>query len=128
MSNFENKIKVTDLRIGNVVQGNKGNIILVENIVESGINIDWDWQEPKYKIRDLNPIPLTEDWLSKLGFEFEDRGEDVFDQIWSKDDFEIWEHSEGFCHNYHKGGDINHLHELQNMYFVLMGEELEVKI
>ena len=71
------------------------------------------------------PIPLTEEWLLKFGFEKQHNEED-FD-YWFKNDFSndiIWEHSEGFCHNLNYGGDIKYVHQLQNLYFALTNEEL----
>ena len=113
-------IQAQELRIGNYYKGaSRGNIEIVT------------WQT----LRDLKegklnilPIPLTEEILLKFGFE-KQHNEDDFD-YWFKKDFcddILWEHSEGFCHNLNYGGDIKYVHQLQNLYFALTGEELIFK-
>jgi len=79
--------------------------------------------------RDLiEPIPLTPEILENAGFEFKPTGEEVFERIWKIGSFEIWEHDSGFCHDYCNGGDIHSLHQLQNLYFALTGEELDINL
>jgi len=86
------------------------------NTDEFGIGVvDWN---------NIQPISLTPEILEKCGFAFKPTGEEVYEQIWSIDGFEIWEHDSGFCHDFHYGGDVKHLHQLQNLYFALCGEEL----
>ena len=73
-------------------------------------------------------IPLTEEILLKCGFEKNIR-EDDFD-YWTHKEIgeEIWQHDEGFCHNLCYGGDINYLHSLQNLFFAITGEELNIEL
>jgi len=72
----------------------------------------------------LEPIPLTEEWLLKFGFEsnpYEDRyekGEIYVECNKTKGFTELW--LSGFPH-------IKHVHQLQNLYFALTGEELIIK-
>lgn len=88
--------------------------------------------EPRYylhpltwNLEDLQPIPLTEELLLKCGFEEHDN---VF-------------HSELFIYNngnltiiaddYNNVGKtikVCYLHQLQNLYFALMGTELEIQL
>lgn len=75
----------------------------------------------------FQPIPLTEEWLIKFGFEFKPTGEEVYEQTWKLSGFEIWQHNEGFCHDFHIGGNLHYVHQLQNLYFALTGEELKTK-
>lgn len=75
----------------------------------------------------LKPIALDEKWLLKLGFTKE-INEDDFD-YWLIDEFDndfLWEHSNGFCYNFGKGYEINFVHQLQNLYFSLTGDELSL--
>ena len=117
-------MKASELRIGNLVKAQpfEGIITVFNNdkcVVKHKSGI------VKYLIEDLEPIPLTEEWLLKFGFEKQHNEED-FD-YWFKNDFSndiIWEHSEGFCHNLNYGGDIKYVHQLQNLYFALTNEEL----
>lgn len=76
-------------------------------------------------IDDLNPIPLTEEWLIKFGFE-KTKG-----YVFKIDKFSL------FDHNYDQGNlflklnsqnvpliNIKYVHQLQNLYFALTGKEL----
>jgi hypothetical protein len=77
-----------------------------------------------FKHLKADPIELTAEVLEKAGFEYSDNGDD-FD-TW-KNKIEIWEHDEGFCHSYEYGGDVNYLHQLQNLYYCLTQTELQIK-
>lgn len=116
-------MKANELRIGNLVRNNmNGEILKPCDVLCDGINTD-NYEGLNYGF--IEPIPLTEEWLLKFGFEKQHNEED-FD-YWFKNDFLndiIWEHSEGFCHNLNYGGDIKHVHQLQNLYFALTNEEL----
>ena len=90
---------------------------------------------------DLEPIPLTEEWLIKFGFR--QGGYDLMewahkkhDRIWfvgvesdCEDNTNEWL---GWNYNIEAEGDaldsqlyIKTVHQLQNLYFALTGEELE---
>ena len=111
-------IPVNELRIGNyIIQG--GLVTIVEQL-ETSIN-DWDRTNHK-RIIDCQPIPLTEEWLLKFGF----------DNKHNKDKFTII--TKGKL-NYEKGRTYfnswtilekqpDYVHELQNLYFALTGTEL----
>ncbi len=66
-------------RIGNFVQHKNGAIIEVESLGAGGINLN-SWSDSHhgqqtggyewlYPYSDIKPIPLTEEWLLKFGFE-----------------------------------------------------------
>ena len=122
----------TDVRVGNLVEY-EGQIFEIDTIAkefptlntsEFGIGVvDW---------KDLNGIPLTEEWLIKFGFRYEyktgpqesqyslkcDKGEFLvhfdkmanFGMILLLDDIEL-----------------KSVHQLQNLYFALTGKELTIK-
>jgi hypothetical protein len=79
-------------------------------------------------------IPLTEEWLEKLGFF--DKYKSVHTR-WSKNGFSIQQASdeddEGGSipvkqeFSYEFKYDIKYVHQLQNLYFALTGEELVIK-
>jgi len=86
------------------------------------------WCDEKWEMKDFKPIPLTEEWLLKFGFKkFENY------EIYNKGDFQCdktqpeqeeegyWFFIEGYAVN------IKYVHQLQNLYFVLCGEELIIK-
>ena len=94
---------------------------------------------------DLEPIPLTEEWLIKFGFEkviyeSDETGYGTDYELEIKgvgcisysDDFscalfgskESSKHELGFLPNW---DNCKHVHSLQNLYFALIGEELKIK-
>lgn len=75
----------------------------------------------------IEPIPLTEEWLLKLGFELysekEYHGNGLYPIL-------VWD--DGFWLDDNETGTINdkpilYVHQLQNIHFVLTGEELVCK-
>lgn len=117
-------IEARELRIGNFfIEENSGEIIKVigleeKRIVFSGMFLD-KWQS--------KPIPLTEEILLKCGFT--ERYDEVFfiatgyvEIIYLKG--ELYLSIEGQLLPL----QCEHLHQLQNLYFALTGEELEVKL
>lgn len=122
-------IKANDIRIGNIFKVRE-DAINTEHY--PGDIIKWDLSDfsaierGRLNYMDFDPIPLTPELLEKCGFELL-VGDYDFD-TYSKNGIEVWEHDEGYCHSYAFGGDVDHLHQLQNLYFVLTGEELEIKL
>ena len=120
-----------ELRIGNWVRIDSltdGSTTEVEAYV---FHIDEMIWTTKYK---YSPIPLTEEWLIKFGFE-KDEDNGVY---WinstvcigrnniTYDYWEVWcDCSEGFiCLN---NNGFEHVHQLQNLYFALTNKELTIK-
>lgn len=60
---------------------------------------------------DENAIPLTEEWLLKFGVE------SIYDFKIYNDDGDVFYYAVG----------CEYVHQLQNLYFALTGEELEIK-
>jgi hypothetical protein len=85
---------------------------------------------------DLQPIPLTEEWLLKFGFKLYEKkvslniGGELFNYA-MKDEFIIWtDLKSGWTLDSRKDRKthwLNSLHQLQNLYFALTGEELKLK-
>lgn len=79
---------------------------------------------------DFDPIPLTEEWLLKFGFEFHVNAncenfyytKDAFICIRCDEDFEWFRYYNGDFYS-----EIEYVHQLQNLYFALTGEELTLK-
>ncbi len=133
-------MKANELRVGNYVQTDNStpphyiDIITVDSILDLGkyggkINNNhdsWDWD-----LENIHPIPLTEEWLLKFGFEkllIGDGNEyliDVNGLGWS---INIKSKYVGF--DYLENTEIAkclYVHQLQNLYFALTGEELQLK-
>ena len=120
-------IEARELRIGNFLLFEDNSVIEVRGIHPSGKNIHdgKKWIE----VFRLNPISLTEDWLLKFGFEYE---QDGFDGV-----------NKSFITLLRVGGNhsiyqlsikeiailtfIESVHQLQNLYFALTGTELTIK-
>ena len=81
---------------------------------------------------DLQPIPLTEEWLEKFGFT-KAIYYDVDQNYYVYFDFSIYNfYDEGWFFLDPDNGHINtkgvkYVHEIQNLYFALTGEELILK-
>lgn len=82
----------------------------------------------KYYSSHFKPIPLTPEILEKCGFEITGQTEHP-NNIWTKygeeSKFELEQIIHFFLYdNKCFGTQVNYLHQLQNLYFALAGEEL----
>ena len=116
-----------ELRIGNYIQ-HFGNVVQVEGIVNetNGFGVQITGGDfASINSQSLEPIPLTEEWLFKFGFEIGYNQKKMLD-VYCKDvDFLIERsNSNNF---YYKKVNIKSVHQLQNLYFLLTGEELTLE-
>lgn len=116
-------MKAEELRIGNLVflqkDGDKK-----EYQIDSGFDL---YKLDESDCADISPIPITEDWLVKLGFKTDGYGEFERDQILLDCEYtDAGEWIVMYCKAYIKA-DIKYLHQLQNLCFALTGIELAVK-
>lgn len=129
-------MKASDLMIGNYFNSN-GNIdVVTPNEIEAlfeSENREW-----------IKPIPLTEEWLVKFGFEWQPKKETY------RIEYNIKKHGvkKGKAISIHAFKDedvwvitlfevvfiddvtptvLKYLHELQNLYYCLTGEQLKIK-
>ena len=109
-------MKANELRINNLVYF-EDEILKFE--FESGWNFDF-----------IKPIPLTQEWLLKFGFikrPFQGKDFFVIDNIelyfTERKEFKGWI----FNLNENDLRGIHFVHQLQNLYFALTGEELTLK-
>ena len=114
-----------ELRIGNLVNTKDG-ITTVYDVLEFGINMHHDcWL---YDIKDVSPIPLTEEWLIKLGFE---DNKTHFTKWINEDRTFIVEYdvmdTRYFLCDTDVDTNIKYVHQLQNLYKALTGGELTIK-
>jgi hypothetical protein len=108
-------MKSKDLRIGNLVLNTKGNVDVINLEALSYIS--------KETYHQVNPIPLTEEWLLKFGFDKIGRNFELKKvAIWHNVNTEIYFFRFGLGFETH----INSIHQLQNLYFALTNEELEI--
>ena len=129
---------IHDLKCGNTLnyQTSEGEILPT---VIYWQDLKWLTEDPKGFNLVHSPIPLTEDWLLKFGFERKDSSTCVqwwngineithdwlVDLIWLKEPERIGAPNFPFYRN--GKHTIYYVHQLQNLYFALTGEELCVK-
>lgn len=121
-------MEAKELRIGNYYN-HHGEVVIVTPIVIKCIyeSSEIEWCEP---------IPLTEEWLKKLGFE-------EYSDALGKHGLYDLKPLQGFTYSIHSkkviimqdGNSLSHklnkeilyVHQLQNIYFALTGNELTIK-
>lgn len=127
-------ISENELRIGNYVSKYVNHIRCVTGVCVDGTvyltnkeNCETCMSE--YTIDELFPIPITEEWLVKAGFEF------INSERLRHNEFKTliaFKHvfKSGFgivLKDFHALPNVKHVHQLQNLYFALTGEELKFK-
>lgn len=81
----------------------------------------------RYDLNELFPIPLTDEWFLKLGFESKeaDGGAVGFYNWWENDEVSITWVGEGvFGIAECDCKPFRYVHQLQNLYFIVTGEQL----
>lgn len=134
-------ISINELRVGNLVSINNGFEMIVHSIFRDNtvyldfvpplINEGDIWEED---LKDINPITLTRELFLKFGFT--DRFNNYHGkEFWTIPNLKIAFRNEGDgahvpCTNneflFSKGNRIKYVHQLQNLYFALTGEELKL--
>lgn len=111
-------MKKNELRIGNYVEIDQYPNDRIITEIENGIDIDGCIK--------LNPkaIPLTEEWLVKFKFEGLEKDCRTFFRTFFKNGKFKVELSNGGNVYYNRNIFISSVHQLQNLYFALTGEEL----
>jgi hypothetical protein len=123
-------MKANELRIGNLLFDRGDKILRLDY---------WDFMKPAQRMflgdsevhpltEDLEyckPIPLTEEWLLKFGFKWK-QIKDLSSYTLSK--LELYRYSSNnnkIFFEYAEGEvELKYVHQLQNLYFALTGEEL----
>jgi hypothetical protein len=112
-------IQPRELRIGNIVHatmaGNVGGI--VKKVIENGSDID--------NARWWFGIPITEEWLLKLGFKKDRKGIKLKNfGVFVFNSMGTSFYPAGDVKPLLKMDNIKHVHQLQNLYYALWHEEL----
>ena len=112
-------MKANELRIGNLVGFPSGVKYKVDMLYSNYEGLDY-WQ----------PIPLTEEWLFKFGFEKltdKSRGFNSNSYTYTKGiSFIVHLNDKLLSVNFWQGNEKKYVHELQNLFFALTGEELTI--
>ena len=86
-----------------------------------------------YHLSDIKFIPLTREWLFKFGFKlvFAGSGDGYLYSFGEKcNTMELINRGYGFKYNTFNSCEIEikYVHQLQNLYFALTGEELKIQL
>jgi hypothetical protein len=128
-------MKANELRIGNYVNVPNSKqcpfrIDAFEHCSEKFIKVAQEVKLNGFEVHpltwyggDLEPIPLTEEWLVKFGFETNDV------RYWQISSFRLHinRYGEWIFKVETFEQEIKYVHQLQNLYFALIGEELTIK-
>ena len=116
-------MNATELRIGNLLWDIEDDYLVKVEMIdgyEKSIN---GFNETYFEI--VKPIPLTEEWLLKFGFE---KSLDYWMKVNSGFFFGI--KTDGYALTLFDDtmpiNCVKHVHQLQNLYFALTGEELTI--
>jgi hypothetical protein len=110
-------MKATDLRIGNLILKNN-EIYEISSLFFVDLHDGTIRENNNYVVK---PIPLTQEWLLKFGFEVYEFN-DKENQYGFKDRLIVIR--DGLFCDYGSSVIIKHVHQLQNLYFALTGTEL----
>ena len=114
------KLLASHLRIGNYYDSSDG---LTFSITPHDINELFNDPSDDY----YNPITLTEEWLLKFGFEMDKGGIFWINNKWGFHGYLTPDNIFCIIGYSEKHLNIKYVHQLQNIYFALTGEELTLK-
>ena len=129
-------MEAKELRIGNLVEDELLGKVTIESILKTGqvevsafklISEQITKVFYMFNISELKPIPITEEILLKCGFKF------INGYGYKRHNFQLIcinvADSKEFIFRYFMlNVELQYLHQLQNLYFVLTGKELEVNL
>jgi hypothetical protein len=122
------KLTAQELRIGNLVErmdvvGDKFYLPICRINSDGFVHVEQYQSTVSCYLSEINPIPLTEEWLKKFGFE-------KVDDEWTNIkciEFGVYVDQQELSHVWDgafTGSPMQFVHQLQNLYFALTGSEL----
>ena len=129
-----NKMKVSELRIGNWCT-HPASVWSHRTESQGYGHIEFQWEEKDWlglaectmSIEDVEPIPLTEEWLKRLGFEIKKGAWGTSAEIRiGRVRYVLYQNGNVWSINPTDGFrvDFKYIHTVQNHYFALTGGEL----
>ena len=114
-----------ELRLGNLVTDYDGVVLTILSIEEFGSEYDSTESNGIIGYGLMNPIPLTGEWLEK----FDIHKDYIFDNEYKRDidGYLLYIEDIASCNVVNWDKPIKYVHEAQNLYFALTGNELEIK-
>lgn len=137
-------MKAKDLRLGNWIVDDENNLCKITGLRPFDHSVRCDEMEgclilidiykPNIEVskgfecdsNEINSIELTEEWLLKFGFNKKSNGYIILTEMKEALLVSFGNHNvsiNGIAFNH----SIKHVHQLQNLYFALTGEELTLK-
>lgn len=132
MIDFESQEIVKVKEIKEITEGKKGNMSISHVMKDGGYattSLEESIKQNEYDFL-VKPIPLTEDWLVKFGYVGFKKGSYktyglIIDNVIS---YSVNIHNnEVVFPNKYKPVKLKYVHQLQNLYHALTGEELTIK-
>lgn len=136
-------MKATELRIGSIIRftPDKSEFTIDESIQELDDGLYEGFYIDSINICNFEPIPLTEEWLIKFGFDINRLEVGCLKvssyKTYEEKELEIWNTDNGIelmINNepndiclFFSLKNIKYVHQLQNLYFALTGLELSIK-
>lgn len=130
-------MKTNELRIGNFISdGNfELEVVGISDGIISGRTMDRLEQTYQFNIENLIGISISEERLLKFGFEglINEKSQCGnfylnYDPEYSRHGMAIWHQKGSWCFNHTEQFTVlKYVHQLQNLYFALTGEELTIK-
>ena len=125
-----NTLQSKDLRIGNVLHYTTAENDVLETTIDWQ-DLKWISEDPKGFNLAHDTIPLSEEWLLKLGFDENYRSEFTIKLELNESQEVGFKRNQNFGWNfYYKGqmiSNINFIHQIQNLTFALTEIELTIK-
>ena len=118
-------MKQTELRLGNLIEYREKRIVTVVSLgvlqTEDNLGLMYGSDD----IEDYNPIPLTEEWLEKLGFEqiYDSKMHSTY-YLMGLSYYFWYDKIRQYAQYYSVIVNCQSVHQLQNLYFALTNEEL----
>lgn len=131
-------MKANELRLGNYVCVKNGIISIVRNIHRSKVYIEYNLdcqftRRHSFLTKNVEPIPITEDWLIKFGFELLEKYIYCLELIKNSSLLINMKHKSCFI-GIRDSDDYDreiifpdYVHQLQNIFWCLTGKELILK-
>ncbi len=115
-------IRPSELRIGNYVETPYDKYSSIRMVNSGYIS---DRNNDMVSLSDCEPIPLTEEWLER----FDIHKDYIFDNEYKRDidGYLLYIEDIASCNVVNWDKPIKYVHEAQNLYFALTGNELEIK-
>ncbi|WP_262246983.1 hypothetical protein [Parapedobacter soli] len=124
-------MKASELRLGNLFQDREGRLCQVEAVYSDINSCEIRAINSSITSMPVKEIPLNDEWLARLGFKPRGGpgGSLICDKVSISPQGEthlVWLHTGTFAMTLIEI-EVKAVHQLQNLFFALIGKELEVK-